>query len=524
MAAKFGGKPLWWDEDENTWKGREVAGILGRRLRDREILYEVQWKGTHEATLESPERLRLLGFEMSCLALDNRMAYADMALQPLTQRAIVEHMEAFGITEHMACHQNMGSFSAGQKSRLILAAAIWVKPHVLLLDEPTNYLDSEITQGLVEAIRGFQGGVVVSSHSEAFLRDTCDEVWHMEEGRVTVDGRKQSFVQRLLDRSQREKLRHERAWRELGQAACWVYDAADLGRILDEEAVTSAFHRFIGKSGGLPEFAVACGVETFVELAEERAPASSEDWLGVVVAAAHTVESIGYPLGKMEHLAPVLLALLRSLLHSRAIGASDGGEMLLLDHAHARNAWRHRSSEHSFVRMCRALRFREAAVIDQECCYCGLSVDPARLEEHQRACPMSPERCGNWLADGSGRIEMFHGTSDRCAKIIEREGFKPSTSGMLGPGVYCSRDLRKARHYGTVVFLLHVRLGRVLKIATKDHPLRLIWQTPIGGLYDCAWVPPKCGVVPSGLEENCVRSPSQIKVVRRVQWLENAVF
>jgi ATPase subunit of ABC transporter with duplicated ATPase domains len=32
--------------------------------------------------------------------------------------------------------------SGGQKSRLVLAAAMWSKPHIIALDEPTNYLDN----------------------------------------------------------------------------------------------------------------------------------------------------------------------------------------------------------------------------------------------------------------------------------------------------------------------------------------------------------------------------------------------
>ena len=35
--------------------------------------------------------------------------------------------------------------------------------------------------------------------------------------------------------------------------------------------------------------------------------------------------------------------------------------------------------------------------------------------------------------------------------------------------------------------------------------------------YDTAWVPPHCGMVASGLEEDCVWNPQRIIVLRRVQ-------
>ena len=35
--------------------------------------------------------------------------------------------------------------------------------------------------------------------------------------------------------------------------------------------------------------------------------------------------------------------------------------------------------------------------------------------------------------------------------------------------------------------------------------------------YDTAWVPPHCGMVPSGLEEDCVYDTKRIVVLRRVQ-------
>ena len=41
--------------------------------------------------------------------------------------------------------------------------------------------------------------------------------------------------------------------------------------------------------------------------------------------------------------------------------------------------------------------------------------------------------------------EMYHGTTLENAMKIKSSGFKPSTWGMLGPGVYMSRDINKVR-------------------------------------------------------------------------------
>jgi len=173
-------------------RGREVQTLLSRQKKGKTILYEVQWKGLDDAkqnTYESVQKLRLLGVEKMASALDDRLACAETALRPLTTREIVKHLEPFGISENMTCHRMIGSFSAGQKSKLMLAAAMWVKPHVIVFDEPTNYLDFQTVKALGRAIKLFRGGTIVVTHNENFLNETCEEIWHVEGGRVAIQGK-----------------------------------------------------------------------------------------------------------------------------------------------------------------------------------------------------------------------------------------------------------------------------------------------------------------------------------------------
>ena len=101
---------------------------------------------------------------------------------------------------------------------------------------------------------------------------------------------------------------------------------------------------------------------------------------------------------------------------------------------------------------------------------------------------------------------MYHGTSSSNARSILQGGFTPSSGGMLGPGVYCSRDINKARNYGDTVIRVRVDVGRV-KVIDCASDRDSSWQS---GAYDTAWVKP--GVQPSG-EEDCVKNPNRIDVL-----------
>ena len=76
------------------------------------------------------------------------------------------------------------SLSGGQKTRLLLAAALVSSPDFLLLDEPTNHLDIRMMEWLEGFLRDFKGGVLVVSHDRAFLDHVATRILEMEGGRL----------------------------------------------------------------------------------------------------------------------------------------------------------------------------------------------------------------------------------------------------------------------------------------------------------------------------------------------------
>jgi ATPase subunit of ABC transporter with duplicated ATPase domains len=170
--------------------GKQVAKCIGRQIRGKEPYYEVEWEDLPDPkqnTYEPLSKLKRMGAEGMAKAYDCRAAAQGGTTRPTTRREVCKHLALFGIDEDMACNRPIAGLSAGQKSKLTLAAAMWTKPHLIALDEPTNYIDQETLDALTKAIQLFKGGVVVISHCEDFVRKISKEIWHVADGQCTVE-------------------------------------------------------------------------------------------------------------------------------------------------------------------------------------------------------------------------------------------------------------------------------------------------------------------------------------------------
>ena len=80
--------------------------------------------------------------------------------------------------------QTAEHLSGGERRRVALCRLLLQKPDVLLLDEPTNHLDIRTKDILKEAIKEFDGTVIVVSHDRDFLDGLVDKVYEFGNGLV----------------------------------------------------------------------------------------------------------------------------------------------------------------------------------------------------------------------------------------------------------------------------------------------------------------------------------------------------
>jgi len=74
--------------------------------------------------------------------------------------------------------------SGGEKARIALAKTMVSKANFLMLDEPTNHLDMHSCDLLIDALKKYEGTLILVSHDRYFISKTANKIWEIVDHKI----------------------------------------------------------------------------------------------------------------------------------------------------------------------------------------------------------------------------------------------------------------------------------------------------------------------------------------------------
>jgi len=105
----------------------------------------------------------------------------------LMQQNVEEHLENVGMNKENISHVKIKQLSNGEKVKVVIGVALWMRPHILILGEPTNNIDKDCLSALKNAINVFNGGIIVITHDDQFCNSVCKEIWVIENSILNIE-------------------------------------------------------------------------------------------------------------------------------------------------------------------------------------------------------------------------------------------------------------------------------------------------------------------------------------------------
>ncbi len=101
---------------------------------------------------------------------------------------------------------DVGALSGGWKMRVALARILLMRPDAMLLDEPSNHLDLESLIWLEDFLKGYEGGLLMTSHDREFMNRIVTRIVEIDGGGLTTYSGDYEFYeqQRALNEKQQQ--------------------------------------------------------------------------------------------------------------------------------------------------------------------------------------------------------------------------------------------------------------------------------------------------------------------------------
>ena len=187
VRKAYGEHVVFHDVDLTIKRGEKVAFVgkngEGKSTLVKCIMGEIPFEGNlklgHNVQIGyfAQNQAQLLDGELTVFDTIDRVAKGDIRLK------IRDILGAFMFGGE-ASEKKVKGLSGGERSRLAMIKLLLEPVNFLILDEPTNHLDMRSKDVLKDAIRDFDGTVVVVSHDREFLDGLVSKVYEFGGGLV----------------------------------------------------------------------------------------------------------------------------------------------------------------------------------------------------------------------------------------------------------------------------------------------------------------------------------------------------
>jgi ATPase subunit of ABC transporter with duplicated ATPase domains len=106
---------------------------------------------------------------------------------------------------------DVGALSGGWKMRVALARILLMRPDAMLLDEPSNHLDLESLIWLEQFLKGYDGGLLMTSHDREFMNRIVNKIVEIDGGSLTTySGDYEFYEQQRAEGQKQQQAQFER--------------------------------------------------------------------------------------------------------------------------------------------------------------------------------------------------------------------------------------------------------------------------------------------------------------------------
>jgi ATP-binding cassette, subfamily F, member 3 len=104
-------------------------------------------------------------------------------------------------------NKKIESLSGGEKARVALAKMLLQPVNLLILDEPTNHLDIPAKETLEDAIKNYDGTVLIVSHDRYFISQVATKIVEIRDGNFIVyNGDYRYYLDKIAEEQEKGRL------------------------------------------------------------------------------------------------------------------------------------------------------------------------------------------------------------------------------------------------------------------------------------------------------------------------------